>query len=1699
MVISDLYVRKPASVTEESSIPNCSFYVPYGSTEIKYKDSTGTTVTIGGSGTSASAVTAWKPATLYAADSIVAVPSPGSGTLLPGDWMIATIAGTSGATFDATEIARGGWTELANDPDLIPKSDIVDNLTTNDATKVLSAAQGYALQNGKSATGHDHTGIYEPANSNIQTHISSTSNPHSVTATQVNLGNCDNTSDLNKPISTATQNALNLKLDKTESPDLLPWQPSTAVRVDELRICQAIVTGYNFGDIIKSSSARTTGTVFTLGESTYWTVVSRAASVTDGKIPTVGTATVIDDVVAWNSTTGDVVKDSGAKILSNANQFSVGNPGMIGTASGTGTTVIGKAGGALTTGDNNTLIGSAAGNLLTTGYADVFIGKSAGQNATTIRESVIIGANAGANATTGTGQNTYVGYNAGNSHTTQVGQTYVGYNAGANATSGINGTFVGTSAGDHVTTGSSNTLLGYQAGNSITTGTGNIIIGHDIDTPTATTSNHLNIGNTIYGDLSTDTIGIGTAVPDASSILDLSSTTKGALIPRMTAAQRGAISTPAEGLLVHQTDGTAGLYQYIGGAWKNIQPAQEAVNKQLYLGLVTGILTRGVISINTDTTKIDITAGTSLYVDESDPTNPVIEVLSWGAQTGLTPTYGGNGLDVNGRLWIGVSRASAGVGQITYSTEFTSTERRTIAVLGRVWGNGTTTIVGVGQYATPAWGAGKTLEDLIIAHGGAMNIDGNKISPVSSSLTINKSAGKSFRYASLSGTSMNSPNITTDGAVSPVTSYNYHLLANASGVTTAAAAIDPNYYDNAGTKSAVSGGRYTIQRVYVFPVSGVVDVCYGQVEYTSLDDAVAAVTSENVSLTEGNRIALYGSVLRGWICVKQGCSDLTNALQCKVINATDVSSGGSSAPAASQWITTGSDIYYATGGAKIGAASAPASGAKLDVQADTATATAVVFTDNSLTSGTGLGISSTATGITTAGTNKGSLLNVEESGALTAFTGNIASIATTNATGNSNNTGTLLNLSIAGGLDRTHALNIVNDGMGMSAIIDGGVGFKAGVDSAFSGAYYDAAFGNTSLVRVSGSSTPSISGIKDVAGYNHLTPGLEDGRILTVMNHGSNPITIINNGSSSVAANRIITGTGADVTLAVGSAMTFQYDSTSTETGGTGCWRLIGAPATTVSTIQTLTSTGSVTAWNYTVKVDATTASFVATLPTAAGNSGKQIEVIKTDSSNNCVAAASAGAETIDGLTDRIYLYKRGDSIVFRSDGTNVLMVADKRSSAGYAKSWLTGTLGSTPQTISNTTTDVQINSGSGYGDKVTLSSNTINLKAGSDYKLHFDFGAVGMGNAAVDDYFRLGFWDGATWTSVTNCTYALLRAYTNTNNVNGSNTMDCVLSPSVDIQLKIRATTWNYTVDVYNYLSSFFVEEISSPASIVSTVDYVSAKLTGDVAVAGGAAIPVVTQSGNIPNTSGVFSLIAGKTYHLQGSIHYWNNEGGTDITYQWRDITGSVLIGTVGTIIPTAAATGNTTQSVAEAWFTPTVNSTVRLENTTGATRTFDLFSWASIQQIGATAITIPNTARVLVTADTSSTTHGSWVDVGSGSYDLTVPAGTWRVRYNATGCIENNGAGCVRMFVRLYNVTDAAEVANSIRSLCSHAYVTGYSAQSSGASHWESTIFTITSAKTYRLQMHKTSISGSPNTGQPMWIDHDTYLEYVSGMMI
>lgn len=65
-------------------------------------------------------------------------------------------------------------------------------------------------------------------------------------------------------------------------------------------------------------------------------------------------------------------------------------------------------------------------------------------------------------------------------------------------------------------------------------------------------------------------VGLNTASVNASALFQMDSTTRGFLPPRMTQAQRLAITSPAQGLIVYQTDSVIGLYIYANSTWRTL-------------------------------------------------------------------------------------------------------------------------------------------------------------------------------------------------------------------------------------------------------------------------------------------------------------------------------------------------------------------------------------------------------------------------------------------------------------------------------------------------------------------------------------------------------------------------------------------------------------------------------------------------------------------------------------------------------------------------------------------------------------------------------------------------------------------------------------------------------------------------------------------------------------------------------------------------------------------------------------------------------------------------------------------------------------------------------------------------------------------------------------------------------------------------
>ncbi len=81
---------------------------------------------------------------------------------------------------------------------------------------------------------------------------------------------------------------------------------------------------------------------------------------------------------------------------------------------------------------------------------------------------------------------------------------------------------------------------------------------------------------------STGSAGIGTTNPNVSALLEIKSTKKGLLIPRMTQSQRNAIASPAKGLMIYQTDKNPGFYFYNGTAWFSTAYWKKSGNNIFY-------------------------------------------------------------------------------------------------------------------------------------------------------------------------------------------------------------------------------------------------------------------------------------------------------------------------------------------------------------------------------------------------------------------------------------------------------------------------------------------------------------------------------------------------------------------------------------------------------------------------------------------------------------------------------------------------------------------------------------------------------------------------------------------------------------------------------------------------------------------------------------------------------------------------------------------------------------------------------------------------------------------------------------------------------------------------------------------------------------------------------------------------------------
>ena len=349
---------------------------------------------------------------------------------------------------------------------------------------------------------------------------------------------------------------------------------------------------------------------------------------------------------------------------------------------------------------------------------------------------------------------------------------------------------------------------------------------------------------------------------------------------------------------------------------------QEVLTTALACGCATGWLTGGTLSINSgDATKLDITAGSARIVDISNPLNPDIHTITWSAQTAFDPTLTGRS------KWIGVQDDGSGGATFVSDVSFDSVERRSTAILGRIWTTAGTgpTITNIGSYQRPAWGIVTAFQDFVLEFG-SWNIAGNAFSANGANLLLNKASGTSYRYHTES--TYGQENVHTDAAQTGITTYNYHIQG--SSVTYTRSALEPGVYSSGSlATSTVASNKYTRQEIYFFPVSGTIHVLYGQTLYASL---AAAESAGFEGVDAVNLDILDGSIHRASIILKGNATDLTSTTDVKIIN---LSSGlGGAQQFAGYWSTNASGIFYNETGMNVGiGTSSPAQ--KLHVQRST--------------------------------------------------------------------------------------------------------------------------------------------------------------------------------------------------------------------------------------------------------------------------------------------------------------------------------------------------------------------------------------------------------------------------------------------------------------------------------------------------------------------------------------------------------------------------------------------------------------------------------------------------------------------------------------------------------------------------------------------------------------------------------------------
>jgi hypothetical protein len=293
----------------------------------------------------------------------------------------------------------------------------------------------------------------------------------------------------------------------------------------------------------------------------------------------------------------------------------------------------------------------------------------------------------------------------------------------------------------------------------------------------------------------------------------------------------------------------------------------------------TYLVSGGVLSIDANPTRFDLSAGTGYVTDKSNPSSPTLKTVTWSAFDSVAVAN----LATADVTYILINDSGAIVQQTTYPTP---QQRRDNIFIGRLPHINRTSISFALSLAEYGQGGINQLYDLFDSLG-PFKINGLNISANGANLKINLSSGEMFSRSYNYPTTPENPNeVTITGSTSSTFRYGTQTTFIQTNVTD----INPASYDNAGTVTTVpSNNNATIQRVYLFP-TGAIRIYYGQNVYSNF--AAAIDSFSNDSFIENPNSQNFATHIAS-IVITKSCTSLQDTTCSRIINTGKFGSGGS--------------------------------------------------------------------------------------------------------------------------------------------------------------------------------------------------------------------------------------------------------------------------------------------------------------------------------------------------------------------------------------------------------------------------------------------------------------------------------------------------------------------------------------------------------------------------------------------------------------------------------------------------------------------------------------------------------------------------------------------------------------------------------------------------------------------------------------